>query len=67
MNSNQQKEAADIILVAYLNMEKLSATVPDLHKYLNANGYCGHTVCPECGIDDFVHVEGCELQKVNNL
>ena len=28
-------------------------------QYLNQNGYCSLTVCPECHIDDFIHVEGC--------
>lgn len=26
---------------------------------LNANGLAHRTVCPECHVDDFVHVEGC--------
>ena len=29
--------------------------------WLNANGFCNLTVCPECHTDDFVHVEGCSL------
>jgi hypothetical protein len=28
-------------------------------RYLNENGYANKTVCPECGVDDFCHVEGC--------
>lgn len=28
-------------------------------KYLNNNGFASKTVCPECCVDDFTHVEGC--------
>ena len=28
------------------------------------NDYCPNlTVCPECRVDDFVHVEGCSIDK----
>ena len=27
--------------------------------YLNENGFANKTVCPECAVDDFYHVEGC--------
>jgi hypothetical protein len=27
--------------------------------WLNANGFCNLTCCPECHVDDFTHVEGC--------
>lgn len=30
-------------------------------KVLNDHGLCNWTVCPLCKVDDFVHVEGCEL------
>jgi hypothetical protein len=26
----------------------------------NESGNCHLTVCPECHVDDFVHVEGCK-------
>lgn len=30
------------------------------------NGYCPNmTVCPACHVDDFCHVEGCELDTEN--
>jgi hypothetical protein len=32
---------------------------------LNANGLCAWTVCPECHVDDFIHVEDCELDPSN--
>ena len=28
---------------------------------LNRNGCANWTVCPNCFVDDFMHVEGCEL------
>lgn len=34
-----------------------------LLKWLNRNGFCNLTVCPECHVDDFVHVEGCGIAK----
>ena len=32
-----------------------------LSKILNENGAASMTVCPNCRIDDFTHVEGCKL------
>ena len=38
--------------------------------WLNRNGFCNLTVCPECRVDDFVHVEDCviglALEKMGN-
>lgn len=35
---------------------------------LNAIGLCSKTVCPECHVDDFCHVEGCsKLQLVEHI
>jgi hypothetical protein len=31
---------------------------------LNAQGLCYKTVCPECHVDDFTHVEGCSKQEI---
>lgn len=30
-------------------------------KLLNRNGCANWTVCPHCSVDDFTHVEGCDL------
>lgn len=30
-----------------------------ISRLLNDAGHCDRTVCPECGVDDFTHVEGC--------
>lgn len=35
----------------------------DLNEQLNRNGGASLTVCPECMVDDFVHVEGCTVAK----
>lgn len=32
--------------------------------YLNEKGQCHITVCPECHIDDFTHVENCSKLKL---
>ena len=29
--------------------------------WLNRNGFCNLTVCPECHVDDFVHSKNCTL------
>lgn len=33
----------------------------EVMRVLNENGAARFTVCPKCRIDDFTHVEGCEL------
>ncbi len=35
----------------------------ELHEVLNESGLCNFTVCPECMIDDFIHVEGCSIRE----
>lgn len=39
----------------------LSVIDPQLHRILNDNGGANITCCPECSVDDFVHVEGCSV------
>jgi len=34
-----------------------------LSGYLSENGKASFTVCPECGANDFVHVEGCSIYQ----
>lgn len=34
-----------------------------LAKVLKSNGKPNWTVCPTCGVDDFLHVKGCILDK----
>lgn len=31
----------------------------EIAAYLNSEGFAHKTVCPECRVDDFCHVEGC--------
>jgi hypothetical protein len=33
----------------------------ELHRILNFRGNPNWTVCPECRVDDFAHVEGCAM------
>ena len=35
----------------------------EIGNYLNHNGLSHKTVCPECHIDDFTHVEGCSQDE----
>lgn len=35
----------------------------DIVNWLNANGFCNLTCCPECHTDDFTHVEGCSISN----
>ncbi|OLE52661.1 MAG: hypothetical protein AUG51_16960 [Acidobacteria bacterium 13_1_20CM_3_53_8] len=45
----------------YKLLEKLDdTTLGGLAPLLNELGFCSLTVCPNCRVDDFVHVEGCE-------
>jgi hypothetical protein len=37
-----------------------------LAQILNENGFCNKTVCPECGVDDFTHVEGCSKLELTD-
>ena len=32
-----------------------------IREILNDHGGCRMTVCPECKVDDFVHIEGCTV------
>ena len=32
---------------------------------LNRSGAASLTVCPECRVDDFTHVEGCSLSNID--
>ncbi len=34
---------------------------PQLCRILNEHGGCNMTVCPECHVDDFCHIEGCPI------
>ena len=37
-------------------------------KQLNAMGHPNKTVCPECGVDDFMHVDGCsKVELIENI
>ena len=40
------------------------ATDGDINSFLNRTGFSNWTVCPECRVDDFSHVEGCSLAEL---
>jgi hypothetical protein len=50
-------EWQDYVLLRDLNL----STKGELAVVLNRNGAANLTVCPRCRVDDFVHVEGCQL------
>jgi hypothetical protein len=51
----------------YLLLEELDINrAGDVSKFLNNNGYGNLSVCPECHVDDFVHVETCSLNRFKN-
>lgn len=35
----------------------------EIATYLNHNGFANKTVCPNCMVDDFTHVEGCSQNR----
>jgi len=46
----------------YLTLFKINCECDDaLMSVLNRTGAANLTVCPECHVDDFTHVEGCTL------
>jgi len=46
----------------YLFLQALDLqTDGKLAAVLNANGCANWTVCPQCRVDDFTHVEGCRF------
>lgn len=47
----------------YLVLEEMDIeTVGEVAKYLNTISP-NLTICPKCGVDDFVHMETCEFYK----
>lgn len=50
----------------YLSLEACDIiNAYEVSRILNGKGYANLTVCPCCHVDDFVHVESCELSKIN--
>ena len=45
-----------------------SDTQDQVTEWLNENGFCNLTVCPECHVDDFTHTQSCKtggiLQRI---
>lgn len=50
----------------YLILEEADIeSLGEVAKFLNESGRASMTVCPRCFVDDFVHVEGCLLNRFN--
>lgn len=51
----------------YIALERLDIIIPGyvVSRSLNNRGHASLTGCPVCMVDDFVHVENCELSKIN--
>lgn len=47
----------------YVALAILDFLHPELHEILNRNACASLTVCPECFVDDFTHVEGCSIAE----
>lgn len=46
------------VALAMADIQEADDSIPN---WLNANGFCNLTCCPECHVDDFVHVERCSI------
>lgn len=60
-NSKDWENAAFGRIYAALAMADRQEPGDDLPNWLNLNGFPNLTVCPECHVDDFTHVEGCRI------
>jgi len=49
---------ADYITMALSNQDDEAVA-----SVLNRNGQANWTVCPECRVDDFTHVQGCTINS----
>lgn len=56
-NSITELRANDFIILNA--MDRVMAA--KLSAYLNENGKSSFTICPECSVDDFTHVQGCSI------
>lgn len=65
MNENDKDWNNPVFRAIYQSLAVLDYYSPndDVVKWLNANGFCNLTVCPECHVDDFVHIEGCKINQ----
>jgi hypothetical protein len=67
MNENDKdwgNPAFRLIYIALATSEAEKSQGPFVAGWLNSNGFCNLTCCPECHVDDFTHVEGCETAKI---
>ncbi len=45
----------------YLTLAMLNYIYQDVAAMLNESGESYKTVCPQCRVDDFTHISGCEM------
>ena len=45
----------------YRILQRINVNDDELTGVLNRNGCANWTVCPECRVDDFSHIEGCSM------
>lgn len=63
---NKELPVEDYVKLAVICNFLIEHDQYDLGAILNRNGKCAWTVCPECQVDDFVHVEGCKIgERIN--
>lgn len=66
MTENEKDYNAPGFRLVYmaLAMGELQGGGDKLTDWLNLNGFANLTCCPLCRVDDFTHVENCQLGKV---
>jgi hypothetical protein len=57
----------DRIYGALANAGLVTGSENEVAKWLNDNGFCNLTVCPECHVDDFVHIETCKIGRALDI
>ena len=62
MTENEKDWGNPIFLKIYASLAQCDLQEPTSGRvcdWLNQNGFCNLTCCPECHVDDFTHFEGC--------
>lgn len=61
MTENEKDWGNPVVLKIYGSLAQCDLQEPSgrVCDWLNANGFCNLTCCPECHVDDFTHVQGC--------
>lgn len=64
MTENEKDWRNPVVRQIYFVLACADSNGSDVVNWLNRNGFCNLTVCPECHVDDFVHVENCVLGEL---